>query len=253
MLGTQFLACKFIDPDDEARNFDSWDDFRMILLDRPVFASPELKTDYVAVAGRDGDLDFSEALTHYPVYKDREGDDFRVRLYGPDIYGRSQISKIMNGVHGRRMKLVLSDEPNYYWIGRFYFDDPAFLQRYKEWVDGTIRYRVEPYKYETTNSVEDYLWDTFSFNDGVVREYTGITVNGLTAFDADFGPAAIVPTFSVSDLTGTMVVGIDGTTYSLQAGSNIFPGLRLAGAHQLLFNVIGGSGTVEILFRGKSL
>lgn len=253
MLGTQFLTCNFIDPDDSAKVFDSWDDFKMILLDRPIFASPELKKDYVPVPGRDGDLDFSEALTGYPVYKDREGDNFNVRIYGPAVYGRSAVSRIMNSIHGRRLKLVLNDEPDYYWIGRFYFDDPAFLQRYKEWVDGKVAYKVEPYKYETTDSVEDYLWDTFSLNDGVVRGYTGITVGGPTTFQADFGPAAVVPAFNVSNLTGTMVVSIDGTTYSLQAGSNIFPSLRLEGAHDLLFNVIGGTGTVEILFRGKSL
>lgn len=54
-------------------NKDSWKDWHLIPSSRPVFATPEVKTNFIDIPGADGGIDLSEALSGYPVYKNRNG------------------------------------------------------------------------------------------------------------------------------------------------------------------------------------
>ena len=51
----------------------TWDDWKMIPVSRPVVAPPVEKVLSVNVPGRDGTTYLSKSLTGYPVFKAREG------------------------------------------------------------------------------------------------------------------------------------------------------------------------------------
>lgn len=69
----------------------TWDDWKMIPVSRPVVAPPVEKVLSVDVPGRDGTTYLSKSLTGYPVFKAREGswefyldtDEWRGRTFRP--------------------------------------------------------------------------------------------------------------------------------------------------------------------------
>lgn len=42
----------------------------------------------------------------------------------------------------------------------------------------TLKFECDPYKYELTATDEDWLWDPFDFEEGVIKEYGNQNVDG---------------------------------------------------------------------------
>lgn len=126
-------------------------DWHLVPDSRPVINMPEPYTDFVEIPGMSGTLDLSETLTGYPTYKNREGElKFHV-LNGYnwiDIY-----SSIAAYIHGKRLKLVLEDDPNWYYEGRFSVKEWE-SNNDGTWSDITIGYNLDPYKLFNTASNE---------------------------------------------------------------------------------------------------
>lgn len=96
----------------------TWDDWKLVATSRPLVNPPALKKKYVDVPGASGALDFSTALTGYPVYENRTGS---WTFYVMNGYEEWQIrySEIMEYLHGQAMKCFLEDDPGYFYEGRF--------------------------------------------------------------------------------------------------------------------------------------
>lgn len=135
----------------------TWKDWWLIPDDRPDAAEPGVITKMIEVPGRHGTLDLTDWMTGGPVYQDRSGSwKFTVDNDRPSWV---QVKEdLMEYLHGKRMKCVLEDDPNYYYEGRF---------RVK-WNSGqnyskvTIDYVLSPYK-KHWNPQGDWLWDPFNF------------------------------------------------------------------------------------------
>lgn len=178
----------------------TWDDWHLIPLSRPVFNPPEQKRTLVEVPGRNGALDFSTVLTGYPTFQNRTGSiEFIVDWnFKPwiEIYG-----EVMNYLQGQTMDAVLEDEPDWKYTGTF---------NVKEWEsknDGTgsritIEYNVAPYKQLVTDiSDANYPWDPFDLINGVswyeatqnivLPERNNINYN--TAYYIDLGDLYLKP------------------------------------------------------------
>ena len=141
-----------------ARN--TWIDWHLIPLERPSIAPPEVKTKIVEVPGMNGDLDFTESLTGYPVYKNREGDiEFMVETGHEDW--NEVYQSMCSYLHGRKLYFALEDDPGYYYYGRITVD------QYRSQKDNskiTIHYNTEPPKYDYCKGLNgDAWWDTFDF------------------------------------------------------------------------------------------
>ena len=235
----------------------TWDDWKILPTERPVFAPPEPKTTYIDIPGGNGALDLSESLTGYPIYENRTG-SFTFRVMNDYVEWHERYTEIMEYLHGRSMNAILADDPNYFYKGRFTVDSWASGDT---WSQITIGYTVDPYKWSVLSSVDPWLWDPFNFSNGVILEETFSSIkidspNGWTAstFDANmFGRAPISPTFNVSDSNGLMVrfintyLGIDETVYLID-GKNAIPDFVFYGqsSYTLMFK---GVGTVSIEFR----
>lgn len=139
----------------------TWDDWHLIPSSRPVVASPGVTTNMVSIPGREGSLDMSEYLTGGIIYGDRSGSwEFYV-----DNDHESWITvknKIMDFLHGKKLKCVLEDDPGYYYEGRF------TLNEWRSEATNSIvviNYVVGPYKtFIDSSSAHLYqLWDPFNF------------------------------------------------------------------------------------------
>jgi len=102
--------------------YNSYDDWGLYLAEPVTVSPPEVYTYMVDVPGRNGALDLTESLTGDVSYYDREISCKFVcqapRPQWPDIH-----AKIMNAIHGRRMEISISDDPDYKYEGRVYVDE----------------------------------------------------------------------------------------------------------------------------------
>lgn len=146
-----------------ARGANTWDDWHLIPAHRPEIVPPEVYTNYVDLPAVHGKLDLSEYLTGGPVYKNRSGS---LEFYAVNGYGHwaERYNQICNFLHGKKMKMILWDEPEYFYSGRFSVDG------YKSdgstnWSTVTIKYELDPFKFLLPRNSLDEYWDRFLFDD----------------------------------------------------------------------------------------
>lgn len=148
-------------------------DWRLVATTRPVINPPKPKTKYVDIPGGDGSIDLTDALAGRPVYSNREGsiefvvlNDFA--LEGIQNYNWVDIySEIMQFLHGKRVRAVLQDDPNYFYEGRVTVDS---WTTNKDWSTIAISYSFEPFKYVANSSA------LFTLENGGIAMETGTDV-----------------------------------------------------------------------------
>lgn len=216
-------------------------DFDFVFNEKGISA-PEPKLTIIEVPGTSDVIDLTESITGDIEYQQRK---IMIRLEsadGKDSY-YSKFSEIANYMHGRKLKIIFNKDAGYYWEGRMSVTK-ADPMSYGQTIE--ISATVDPYKYETQSSLEPWDWDTFSFEDGIIRDYFDITVPGtLTIIGRR---KRVCPKFICS---GAMTVTYLGNIYNLVTGENIIGDIFLGeGSHVLTF---GGTGTVDVDYRGASL
>lgn len=212
----------------------------------------EQETYYVDVPGADGFLDFSEAIAGRRIFKNRP---INIELGGKkprndwDIF----ISDLRNLIEGREIKIIFDNDPGFYWTGRATVQS---FDRNRELGTFTLSIpKADPYKYNAADSTEDWLWDPFDFETGIIDEGTEITLAGPTSTQSytivpDLMP--FVPTIQVSQMGAagiTMTAG--GETYTLIQGKNRFADIVVDQEDVTL--TFTGQGTLTIRYRRGSL
>ena len=177
----------------------TWDDWKLVPSSRPVFNPPEQKVKTVDIPGRNGIIDLSQSLTGYPLYNNRVGSiEFMVMNdFKPwqDVY-----SEIMQFLHGQNVKAILEDDPEYYYEGRFTINE---WKSDKDWSKIVIDYDAKPYKLAVQSSLEDWLWDPFNFQNGVIQSSIfkmttyGTNTTTMICDSALFGSAPVSPSFNI--------------------------------------------------------
>lgn len=120
-------------------NIHSHEDLNLVLskVDIPP-ATP--KTNYVDIPGADGSVDLTEALGGVK-FKDRACTfTFTVFPYDDFEEKKREVSNLLNG---KRCKIVVDKDPDYYWIGRCSVNEYASDKRLHQIVVGAV---VAPYK-----------------------------------------------------------------------------------------------------------
>ena len=238
----------------------TWDDWRLVPASRPVFNPPAQKVKTLDIPGGDGVIDLSQALTGYPVYQNRTGSIEFVVMNDFKPW-QTAYSDIMDYLHGQNMRAVLEDDPEYFYEGRFTVN--AWKSE-KDWSRIVIDYSVGPYKWTLLSSVDDWLWDPFNFQNGIIRSalFRDISVTtNKTEHLIDgilFGRAPVCPRFLVSSSDGRGVkiqfvnpsLGID-LTKLLPDGTTQIPEFVFFGNQgaSIYLWCDSGEGTVSIDFR----
>lgn len=124
-------------------NIHSYDDLGLFMSDRPTIQLPEAKLFTVDIPGGDGYADLTESLVGEVKYENREL-EFNFMIPA-DIDEQAEVyTKVYNAIHGKKLKIVLDEDPEYYYVGRC-----SIKPKTKDAVmEFTIKADCEPYKYE---------------------------------------------------------------------------------------------------------
>jgi len=200
-----------------AKGINTWTDWHLIPSSRPEIVTPEVYTNYVDLPAAHGKVDLSEYLTGYPVYKNRSGS---LEFYPANGYGfwAERYNQITNFLHGKKLFMVLYDEPEYFYTGRFK------VERYESdgqtnWSTVPINYELDPFKFLLPRTSLDQYWDRYLFEDIHGYRYmenvasgqsfklqgyvNGFMMDGLISDDSTF-PASM--TISLNNGSQTMTV-----------------------------------------------
>lgn len=226
----------------------TWDDWHLIPSSRPLFNPPDVKTQYVDIPGAYGSIDLSEALTGYPLYENREGSNEFIVVN--DYWDwTTAYSTIMNYLHGKTMRAVLEDDKDFYYEGRFSVNK---WKSDKNWSTIVIDYNVYPFKKEMWSGIENWLWDPFNFETGIIRNYKNLQVNGSLTVRIGARNEFVTPIIQATISSGkTLSASFDGTSYELKNGNNVIPEIIIGDVEKSI--TFSGEGTVSIDYRGGSL
>lgn len=223
----------------EKRTFDDWG----LKLQSLVIGLPEVKTNPVDIPGADGAIDLTEALGKVR-YQNRP-----IEMIFDSIGTLEQwhaiTSQIANYMHGQRKKVIFDSDPGYYYLGRLKLNSEKsnFLMN-RIVVSGDM----DPYKYELYSSMEDWLWDSFSFEDGIIREYKNLKVYGSLEVVIPGTRKEVIPTLTAST---DMQVEWQGKRYDLPTGESKIYSVSLSEGDNVL--TFYGTGTISIDYRGGIL
>ena len=134
---------------DGNKKYNTWDDWRLIPSSRPTMVQPTPVFKYVEIPGRDGSLDTTDYLIGRPTYSDRKG-SFEFYVSNDGVSWTSRRMEIASILTGKKMKMILEDEPQYYYYGRIFFKDWKSDANFSK---VTIEYQVEPYRYQLDGTI----------------------------------------------------------------------------------------------------
>lgn len=224
-------------------NLHSHDDFGLILSSKTI-SPPEPQTKLIEVPLRNGSIDLSESLTGDVGFKDRSISMTFSMIDKIDAWV-AKVSEIENYLHGQRMKIIFDDDQDFYYIGRITVNSFSSEKSVGTLVIDAV---VEPYKYDVNSTVDEWDWDTFDFETGVINETSNIEVNGTKEVILT---GRRKKTYPVIISSSAMSVSFKGKTYNLKAGTNkIYEIIVEEGENLFVFN---GTGIVTIDYRGGSL
>lgn len=205
----------------------SYDDLDLILSSKTI-GSPSVKITTVDIPGADGVLDFTEFFGE-PKYNNRTLTfEFRsIKTFSAQL---AQDSSVKNALHGKKMKIILDDDPNYYFYGRVSVGDWESENNIVGKV--TITCDCEPYKRKQAVTTATFT--------ATATEQTGTITNS--------GRMTVVPTVEVS---ASVTLQFDEGSISLGAGTYTLDNFALKqGAHTVKYS---GSGTIKFTFREGDL
>lgn len=223
----------------------TWTDWKLVMLEVPVISPPEVQSSLLQVPGRDGLLRLTEALDGTVHYYSRT---WTATFYVDDYKNfDDRCSEVMDFLHGKYLKVVSDADPDYYYAGEFTVDSI-------DYANGTLTIvgTVDPYKMETTSSLDDWLWDPFDFENGVVREYKDLSVDGTLELTIIGSRKPVRPEFIVASTDGSgMTLIYNGVSYALPEGRSMVPAINVGEGEYLLTFI--GSGSVSVDYRGGRL
>lgn len=207
-------------------NYHSYDDLHLILKSKEIGA-PQVKTQKINIEGADSALDLTE------FFGDVKYEDVTHRFNFSTIVSQADFlslySTIKNALHGRKMRIILDDDPLFYWIGRL---SVSKFTNEKNIGIISIEADCEPYKYLLNKTVVE------------------LTVNGEFVAQVPNSRKRVVPEVKVAS-TGTVRIVYQGNIWDLGSGSYTLPELELAEGNNEI--ALTGTGTVTLTYQEAKL
>lgn len=247
MNGVTFEDWKFLE---------SWHSFRdwgLILKSRPVISSPDPKYVFVDIPVSDSRVDLTESLTGDVHYYNRKI-TFEFNVLDARNKWTTVYSQIMNHLHGKQIRILLDEDPAYYYEGRVNINE---WKSDKKTSVLTIEADVDPYKYRIQKTGSPWLWDPFNFETDTVTDiYQDIAVDGTYQMTIVGERKTVVPSFIVTStdsegLEVTMSYGTITQTATFADGEHRNPLICIRDGYNQM--TVTGHGTFTIDFRGASL
>lgn len=198
----------------------SYDDLNLILTGKELGAQ-KVKSKKLDLSGADGSLDMTDFFGE-PKYEDVTH-KFQFSTILPQTQFISQFSTIKNAIHGKKMRIILDDDPLFYWLGRCYVS--GFTSE-KGVGKVEVECDCEPYKYKLEKTVVTHA------------------VSGTQDIRLTNGRKRAVPEVTVATGASLNLVFGSGYVWDLGSGSYTLPELELAHGE----NVVTVTGTGSITF-----
>lgn len=244
----------------EAKN--TWDDWHLVPSSRPSFAMPKLKSYTQDIPGANGKIDLSSSLTGYESYDNRtDSIEFIVMNQNLDTslgdrYGyltgtngwTAAKSNISNFIHGKQMKVECEDTPHWYFLGRVSVNEWKSSEKYSTI---TLDYDLEPFKYSISDSGDQWLWDPFNFETGVIKTYNEDSMKFNASGNSFDVIGTIIPVMPTIFVSSACTLTTPKGTFQLKSGSNKDPRILVyPGTQRWTFS--GNTGSAAIYFRERS-
>ena len=128
-------------------DYHSSNDLKLLLTHKEM-GSPAVKTNKVDIPGADSSIDLTDFFGE-PKYEDVTH-KFEFTTIEPQSDFLTQFSTIKNAIHGKKVRIILDDDPTFFYWGRCYVSSFTSAKGV-----GTISVECEcePYKYRLTKTV----------------------------------------------------------------------------------------------------
>ena len=206
----------------DKHSIDDWD----LLMTSKSIGEAKPKTNYIQIEGRDSSLDLTEALGEVR-FEDRDL-SFEFDMFQSSSAWWELKKTISNYLNGRRLKVVLDQDPNYYYDARMQVDN---FSHDKTVGHISISGVAKPYKYK--------------------KEVTVITHEVIAGNSYTFTNArkSVVPTLNLS---ANMTLKFNGISYSLNAGELKVLDIKFVEGINTI-EVTTGSGTLTATYQEADL
>lgn len=205
----------------------SFDDLRLILSKKEI-GVPPVKDSKIDIPGADGDLDqtdffgeakFGNATHRFEFTADTPASDFL-----------SLFSRVKNALHGKKMRIILDDDPLYFYLGRCYVDKHTD-EKGVATID--VECDCEPYKLK--------------------KDYTviALTVNGTQTITLTNGRKRAVPEVQAYAQSGSIRIVFGENIWDLGTGVFTLPELELTEGANVV--TVSGTGTVTFVWQEGDL
>ena len=208
-------------------SYHSYDDFQLILASKTI-GSPSPKTETIDIPGGDGVLDLTEFFGETKYGNRNLSFEFSSVVIPSEFM--TLFSTVQNALHGKKMKIILDDDPGWQYIGRI---------SVSEWkADRNIGKLVvdcdcEPYKYQISPTV-------------VTKSISGSQTITLTN-----SRKRVVPEVKVTSGSGLTVTFDSGSVWTLSSGSYLIPELELMEGNNLV--TVTGTGSITFTYTQGTL
>ena len=199
----------------------SYRDLNLILASKEI-GSPAVKERKIDIEGGDGSLDltdfFGEAKYENVTHK------FQFSTIVPKAQFLSAFTTVKNALHGKKMRIILDDDPLFYYLGRIHVS--SFTSE-KNVGSISIECDCEPFKYKLQQTA------------------VSVAVNGTQAVILTNGRKRAVPEVTIAAETSLNIVYQGSNIWDLGSGSYTLPELELTEGE----NTVTVTGTGTITFR----
>ncbi len=209
---------------------------------------PDPKNQIRDIPGGDGNIDLTE-INGRPAYNDREGVELAFDLMDEDYkVWFMKYSEFAKEIHGKKVKMVLDDELDHYYMVRLNLDGQKTNSVYGEI---TLSGTAEPFKYDHVASNEPWKWDSFNFRTGVIRNLRDLVISNTNHTVKILGAGIDNPPVFIVSEANNLKLTHEGRTYVLKVGRNRFPAVRVGEEDVTL--TFSGTGKLSIEYRGRYL
>lgn len=205
-------------------NFHSYNDLRLILTKKEV-GSPAVKETKIEIEGADSYLDLTDFFGEPKYQNGNHKFDFSTI----EKDSLSLFSTIKNTLHGKKVRIILDDDPAFYYVGRL---SVSSFTSEKGIGSLTIEADCEPYKFKTAKTIITQ------------------TVNGTTNITLTNMRKRAVPEVSIN-AEGSLNIVYHGNIWDLGAGSYTLPELELQAGENTV--AVTGAGTITFTWQEAGL
>ena len=196
-----------------------------LLLNKPEIGAPPVKKKELDIEGADGSIDYTDFFGR-PTFG-----NVTHKFTFSSIIPRSEhltlFTQIKNALHGQKLRIVLDDDPGFYYVGRCYVS-PYTNEKGAAII--SIECECEPYKYKLAKTV-------------VSKAVDGSEVITLTN-----GRKRAVPEITT---TAAMTIVFGDGTWTTSAGTFTIPELELVEGDNLVS--VTGTGSITFTWQEASL